>query len=946
MKRILLALTLFIILPAAHATYVPVAVTGFTDDIVANGVGSAASSTTNTADGGSGGNQFVFHDATYNGGLGTPVTYLPTGGLFTTAIAGTPGLQFQLASYSANNSLRKQSNTTGTLTFTTPQAAAELFFAGFCGNGSMPVTIIVNFTDNTTQVMASVTVSDWFNATPIALSGFGRTNRTGNNIENPSGNPRLYQYQYAILPANQSKLIQSITVNTGTSSNVTNGTLGIMAVSINTPASVNVTPSALSTCGGSNITFTANVTGTNSGTLSYQWKKNGNNVGTNSPTFITPITSSTDAYTVSVTNSNSTFAPALVTSSPVSVTLIAPLAAPVSISGPTSVCAYGPNTYTIPAIPNTTGYIWSLPSGWTAPTLNTTTIVATAGAAGGNITVSGVNVCGAGPTASLAVSVVGSVVPTASISFPSGLICISTNVLFTSSVTNGGTAPTYQWKRNNVNVGTNNPTYTGTGFINGDIVTLQITSSAGCAIPATVMSNVLTVPVTTIPATPSSISGPTPICLNTTNTYSVTALTNATSYNWTLPNGWTGTSATNSISATAGSTGGSVQVTATNVCGTSPVQSLPVVVNAPAPAITFNHSPSGIPCSGTNITFSAVYVDGGTTPSFQWKRNGQNVGTNSPTYVTSSLINGDAISVVLTSNATCTNVTTVASTVQNIQLNPTQAPGININSIPLSSICQGAELNLTSNIVGGGPNPMYQWFKNGNPISGATGASYVSRGFVNNDTMRVEMTTSAQCSSTPTTWSNTLIVHVDPSVVPAVTVSSSAGQMISVGQTVTFTANLLHPGLNPAIQWSRNGQDIQGATQPSYTTSAISNGDMFGVTLISDAPCAIPRVVKTSGLMMQVANGIASVPSQTGISLWPNPNNGTFTLSGKSNTNQTVKLEALNVTGQRVWSQDLQPSTTNWVKSISLDKNLPSGLYFLRVSTSDHLSVLVFEIDN
>ncbi|MCC6448134.1 MAG: hypothetical protein IT215_05550, partial [Chitinophagaceae bacterium] len=49
------------------------------------------------------------------------------------------------------------------------------------------------------------------------------------------------------------------------------------------------------------------------------------------------------------------------------------------------------------------------------------------------------------------------------------------------------------------------------------------------------------------PYTPSSIVGNNIVCEGSTNTYSVTPIPEATSYTWTLPNGWTGMSTTNTI---------------------------------------------------------------------------------------------------------------------------------------------------------------------------------------------------------------------------------------------------------------------------------------------------------------------------------------------------------------------------------------------------------------
>jgi hypothetical protein len=63
------------------------------------------------------------------------------------------------------------------------------------------------------------------------------------------------------------------------------------------------------------------------------------------------------------------------------------------------------------------------------------------------------------------------------------------------------------------------------------------------------------------------IIGNTNICSGSTTTYSTAPIAGATSYVWTLPMGWSGTSNTNTISPIVGSSSGIVQVAITTTCG-------------------------------------------------------------------------------------------------------------------------------------------------------------------------------------------------------------------------------------------------------------------------------------------------------------------------------------------------------------------------------------------
>jgi hypothetical protein len=105
------------------------------------------------------------------------------------------------------------------------------------------------------------------------------------------------------------------------------------------------------------------------------------------------------------------------------------------------------------------------------------------------------------------------------------------------------------------------------------------------------------------------------VCLNSTNAYSIQAVSGATSYTWTLPSGWSGNSTSTSIAATAGSGSGIIRVSANNAFGPGPSRTLNVtVVEVPAQTVVTGnvitgqtkcyHANQTITVAGNNTTFT------------------------------------------------------------------------------------------------------------------------------------------------------------------------------------------------------------------------------------------------------------------------------------------------------------------------------------------------------
>jgi hypothetical protein len=81
------------------------------------------------------------------------------------------------------------------------------------------------------------------------------------------------------------------------------------------------------------------------------------------------------------------------------------------------------------------------------------------------------------------------------------------------------------------------------------------------------------------PDQPASITGATEFCDASEQTYTVPNDSDADSYTWTFPSGWTGSSTTNSITVNTDNNSGQISVVANNSCGASSAQILNITVN-------------------------------------------------------------------------------------------------------------------------------------------------------------------------------------------------------------------------------------------------------------------------------------------------------------------------------------------------------------------------------
>lgn len=218
--------------------------------------------------------------------------------------------------------------------------------------------------------------------------------------------------------------------------------------------------------------------------------------------------------------------------------------------------------------------------------------------------------------------------------------------------------------------------------------------------------------------------------------------------------------------------------------------------------------------NNTSATFSIAATALG-TPTYQWYKNSSIIsGATSTTYTTGALT---------TANDTDTYFCRVSyggSSVDSNSVSTKIKPYIITNPIGGSfNETDGMSLSV---VAGGSPTLSYQWYKDGNEISGATSSSYPASGqFSLNSSTAGTYTckvTSTHDAVGVTSSGATLTI-----IPPIVTISSFNGQtQFNETNTVQFSSSLSQ-GTNVTYQWYRNSNIISGATSSTYNFAISSS---------------------------------------------------------------------------------------------------------------------------
>src|SRR5581483_3604434 len=396
-------------------------------------------------------------------------------------------------------------------------------------------------------------------------------------------------------------------------------------------------------------------------------------------------------------------------------------------------------------------YAWTGPNGYTSSQQNPTITNATTAHTGTyNVTVT-VNGC---TSAAGSTNVVVNPVPATPAASNGGPYCAGATISLSTPAVSGAT---YAWTGpNGFTSALQNPTISNSTTANGGTYSVTVTVN-GC----TSAAGTTNVVVNSAQSTPSA-SNDGPYCAGGTISLFTPAVSGAT-YAWTGPNGYTSSQQNPTIANATTANSGNYSVTVTVAGCTSAPGSTNVVVNAiPSTPSASNGGPY---CTGATIVLSTPTVSGAT---YLWTGpSGFTSTLQNPTRASATTAFAGTYSVTVTVNGCTSAAGSTNVVVNNIPATPTITPG------GATTFCHGGSVTLTSSSGTGN-----QWYLNGNPISGATGNTYLA---YQSGSYTVKATSSG-CTSAASAP-----VTVTVNVTPMPAVSANGPLVFCEGGSVTLT---------------------------------------------------------------------------------------------------------------------------------------------------------------
>jgi len=342
---------------------------------------------------------------------------------------------------------------------------------------------------------------------------------------------------------------------------------------------------------------------------------------------------------------------------------------------------------------------------------------------------------------------------------------------------------------------------------------------------------------------------------------------------------WTPTAQTNATAT--GLTAGTYTITVSDACGSTASSS--VAITQPTAIIATAITTTNVTCNAGSTGATASTVTGGTSPyTYSW--------TGGSTNTTATGLTAGSYTLSVTDKNGCSATTSTVVTQPNV-LSDSSFTTANV-------LCHGGSTGSAGTIVSGGTTPYtYLWTPGGGTTDTATGLTAGTYSLMVSDACGASATASATITQ-PTAIGITAVVTPDN------------------GHGVGTAKVTVSGGVGPyTYLWTPGGKttdSIGGLTKGTYCC------DVKDANGCKDSICVF---IKTTA---EGIDGISDNSAQ--ISVYPNPNNGQFTI--ESSVGGASSVEIYNILGEKVYTRNL--STTKGTNTINVS-NQPNGVYLYRI---------------
>jgi gliding motility-associated-like protein len=308
-------------------------------------------------------------------------------------------------------------------------------------------------------------------------------------------------------------------------------------------------------------------------------------------------------------------------------------------------------------------------------------------------------------------------------------------------------------------------------------------------------------------------------------------------YQWQINGVTTGTNS-NVYTASGFSNGDVITCTVTTTICAVPVtaisNSITLLGQPVVPSVTIS-TPVPRICIGAPATFTAIPVNCGVAPTYQWKINGTNVATGS-SFTSTTIANGDRISCVVTVDPTntCASSSTATSNEIIMEVAPSLAGTVHIDA-PVTNFCGAGTVVVNATLNGAGSNYTLEWILNGTKIAtNVLSVTLTNLTGVNNKLYCILTTVRSACYTLPY-YSDTLTLNIFD--LPVLTILP-ADTTVNPGGNVVFTTAAVPANSIASYTWQPATQLINPQVI-SPQTVALFQTTPFTLNCITNDGCAV-----------------------------------------------------------------------------------------------------------